>query len=382
MKEFRVKEAYQKEYGGGFRFFAAPGRINLIGEHTDYNDGFVLPAAIDKRIYLAINPRHDNKVFITSVDFNEKVEFQVDGPAGELPHWAKYPYGVVKELQADGHKIRGFEAAFGGDIPAGAGLSSSAAIECAFALALSTIYELGIDRLTLAKIGQRAEHNYAGVKCGIMDQFASLHGQEGHVIKLDCRSLEHELFPLKLDGYELILADTRVKHSLASSEYNTRRYQCEEGVMLLHTQMPAVRSLRDVRSKNVYPYKGLLGEEVFLRCEYVTEENERVEETCQALLQGQLERVGQLLYQSHEGLRTKYHVSCDELDLLVSAARKVDGVMGSRMMGGGFGGCTITLLRTEAVNDFKEKTRAAFAEKFGQDPVFYQVNISQGACEL
>lgn len=382
MKEFRVKEAYQKEYGGEYRVFAAPGRINLIGEHTDYNDGFVLPAAIDKRIYLAIRPRNDNTAFITSVDFNEKLKFQLDSPAGDLPHWAKYPYGVVKELLADGHKIKGFDAAFGGDIPTGAGLSSSAAIECAFALALNTIYELGIDRLSLAKIGQRAEHNYAGVKCGIMDQFASLHGQEGHVIKLDCRSLGHELFPLELDGYELILTDTRVKHSLASTEYNTRRYQCEEGLMLLQRQMPAVKSLRDVRSKNVYPYKGLLGEEVFLRCEYVTEENERVEETCKALAIGDLDAVGQLMYQSHEGLRTKYHVSCEELDLLVSTARKVEGVMGSRMMGGGFGGCTLTLLKTSAVKDFKEKTRAAFAEKFGEDPVFYQVNISQGACEL
>ncbi len=382
MKDIKVKEAFRKEYGDEFRFFAAPGRINIIGEHTDYNNGLVLPAAIDKRMYLAIRPRSDNKVLISSVDFEQTVAFKVNHPAHDLPHWAKYPYGVIKELQVDGHQIKGFEAAFGGDIPTGAGLSSSAALECTFALALNSIFNLGIDKLTLAKIGQRAEHNHAGVKCGIMDQFASLHGQQGHVIKLDCGSLKHELFLLELKGFEFFLTDTRVKHSLATSEYNSRRYKCQEGVMLLRSKMPWVRSLRDVRPKDVELYKAILGQEIFLRCVYVTEENQRVEETCKALQQGQIEHVGKLMYQSHHGLQHKYMVSCHELDLLVDTARNTSGVLGSRMMGGGFGGCTITLIKSEAIQNYKEKAKAAFAEKFGKEPVFYQVNISHGACEL
>ena len=381
MKELRVKEAFKKEFGGEYRFFAAPGRINLIGEHTDYNDGFVLPAAIDKKIYLAIAPVKGSAIKIKSLDFNEMVEFNIHEADAKLPHWAKYPYGVLKEIQTDGYFVEGFQAVFAGDIPKGAGLSSSAALESVFAKALNRLYGLGIDKLSLAKIGQRAEHNYAGVRCGIMDQFASIFGKKDHVIRLDCRSLEHEYYPLNLDGYQLILADTRVKHSLASSEYNQRRAQCEEGVMILRSNMPAVRSLRDVRPKDVYPYKDMMGIEVFLRCEYVTEENERVLETCDALAKGDMQRVGELLYQSHEGLRKKYHVSCEELDLLVDTAREIDGVMGARMMGGGFGGCTINLIKSSAVEEFKKKTTNVFTEAFGKPPVFYDVNVSDGASE-
>ncbi|TVQ85008.1 MAG: galactokinase [Bacteroidetes bacterium] len=381
MKDIQVKKAFEKTFGGEYRFFAAPGRINLIGEHTDYNNGFVLPAAIDKKIYLAIAPVKGSTVKIKSLDFNEMVEFDIHETDAKLPHWAKYPYGVLKEIQADGYFVEGFQAVFAGDIPKGAGLSSSAALESVFAKALNELYGLGIDNLSLAKIGQRAEHNFAGVRCGIMDQFASIHGKKDHVIRLDCRSLEHEYYPLNLDGYQLILADTRVKHSLASSEYNQRRAQCEEGVLILRSNMPAVRSLRDVRPKDVYPYKAMMGMEVFLRCEYVTEENERVLETCDALAKGDMQRVGELLYQSHEGLRKKYHVSCDELDLLVDNARKIDGVMGARMMGGGFGGCTINLIQSSAVDDFKKKSTNAFTEAFGKPPVFYDVNVSDGASE-
>jgi galactokinase len=381
MKDTRVKEAFKKEFGSKYRFFAAPGRINLIGEHTDYNNGFVLPAAIDKKIYLAIAPVKGSTVKIKSLDFNEMVEFDIQDTDVKLPHWAKYPYGVLKEIQADGYFVEGFQAVFAGDIPKGAGLSSSAALESVFAKALNKLYTLGIDNLSLAKIGQRAEHNYAGVRCGIMDQFASIFGKKDHVIRLDCRSLEHEYYPLKLDGYKLILADTRVKHSLASSEYNQRRAQCEEGVMILRSNMPAVRSLRDVRPKDVYPYKAMMGMEVFLRCEYVTEENERVLETCDALAKGDMQCVGELLYKSHEGLRKKYHVSCDELDLLVDTAREIDGVMGARMMGGGFGGCTINLIQSSAAEDFKKKSTNAFTEAFGKPPVFYDVNVSDGASE-
>ncbi|MBW6491343.1 MAG: galactokinase [Lentimicrobium sp.] len=381
MKENEVRASFEKKFGGDYRIFAAPGRINIIGEHTDYNEGFVLPAAIDKRIYVAIRPVNGSIVTINSVDFDQTINFNPEDELPDLPHWALYPFGVVKELQKQGLKPGAFEAAFGGDIPDGAGLSSSAALESAFATALNHLFDLGLSKMALAKTGQSAEHNYAGVRCGIMDQFASIYGRAGHVMKLDCRSLEYEYFPLDLGKYSLMLIDTRVKHSLAVSEYNSRRNDCEEGVMILQSQMPQVRSLRDVRPKDIYPYKGMMGEEIFLRCEYVTEENERVTETCKALTEGDLDRVGRLMYASHKGLRNKYNVSCAELDLLVDTARTVEGVLGARMMGGGFGGCTINLVKSENADTFRKVTKAAFFQKFGTEPAYYQVNTGDGAGE-
>jgi galactokinase len=382
MKDKIVKDSFEAKFGGKFRFFAAPGRINIIGEHTDYNNGFVLPAAIDKRIYLAINAIPGTTVTIYSVDFDETISFDLNDEQPELPHWAKYPFGVIKELQKKGFKPGAFQAAFGGDIPDGAGISSSAALESAFATALNALFDFGLDRMSLAKIGQLAEHNYAGVRCGIMDQFASMHGKAGQAMQLDCRSLEFKYFPLELGDYELILADTKVKHSLAASEYNRRRYDCEEGVMILRSQMSGVRSLRDVRSKDIYGYEGIMGEEIYLRCEYVTEENERVIETCHALEQGDLKRVGALMLLSHHGLRNKYMVSCKELDVLVDTAKKIEGVLGARMMGGGFGGCTINLVAKNAAEQFKNESRDAFFKAFGTVPEFYEVNIGDGAGEV
>ena len=275
----------------------------------------------------------------------------------------------------------GFQAVFGGDIPKGAGLSSSAALESVFAKALNDLFGLELSPLDMAKIGQKAEHKYAGVECGIMDQFASLHGKAGHVIKLDCRSLEFEYHPLQLDGHELLLADTRVKHNLASSEYNRRRADCESGVKLLKSKMPQISSLRDVSSKDVQRYRDIFSEQIFLRCEYVAEENERVIHAAQALSEGNLELVGSLLYQSHEGLRSKYFVSCHELDILVNVARTTPGVLGARMMGGGFGGCTINLLRSDAVESFKQNASKIFFATFGMYPDFYPVVLSDGAGE-
>ena len=382
MKDKTVKNFFERKFGPEFRFFAAPGRINLIGEHTDYNDGFVLPGAIDRRIYLAINAIQGTSVTIYSLDFDETVVFDLNDELPELPHWAKYPFGVIKELQKKGFKPGAFQAAFGGDIPDGAGLSSSAALESAFATALNALFEFGLDKMALAKIGQMAEHNYAGVRCGIMDQFASMHGKTGHVIRLDCRSLEFKYYPLELGDYELILADTRVKHSLASSEYNRRRQDCEEGVLFLRSQMPNVKSLRDVRAKDIYGYKDMMGKQIFLRCEFVTEEIERVVETCYALEGGDLKRVGALMLETHHGLRTKYDVSCDELDVLVDTAKTIEGVLGARMMGGGFGGCTINLVAKNVVEQFKKETSAAFYKAFGTTPEFYEVNIGDGAGEI
>jgi len=381
MKEEKVKETYENEFGGKYRFFAAPGRINLIGEHTDYNNGFVMPGAIDKRIYLAIAPIEGPVSKIIALDINKRVEFETLADGHELPQWARYPYGVIGELKALGHLPGSFQAVFGGDIPAGAGLSSSAALESAFAFALNELYGFGLDRFALAKVGQKAEHNYVGVKCGIMDQFSSIFGKIDHVFRLDCRSLDFEYFPLVLNGYELVLADTQVKHSLASSAYNQRRSQCEEGVQILASKIDGVQSLRDVSPKDVLLYRELLGEEVFLRCEYVTEENERVLETCDALAKGDMQEVGRLLYASHHGLSKKYHVSCEELDLLVETAKQVDGVMGARMMGGGFGGCTINLVKSSAVENFKSITTEAFTTAFGKAPLFYDVHVGDGVKE-
>jgi galactokinase len=378
-----IRKVFTEKYGtDNIRMFAAPGRINLIGEHTDYNEGFVMPAAIDKRIYLAIAPSADSVSKIFSYNLNKEVIFNSATAKEQLPQWALYSFGVINELKVAGFDTGNFNAVFGGDIPSGAGLSSSAALESAFAVALNAVFDLKADSFTLAKAGQKAEHNYVGVRCGIMDQFASIFGKKEHVFKLDCRSLEYEYFPLKLDGYELILADTKVKHSLASSEYNLRREQCEEGVMIMATKMHGIMSLRDVSPVDVEIYKGMLGEEVYMRCLYVTEENQRVLDTCEALEAGDIEKVGKLLYRSHEGLSNLYNVSCPELDLLVESARTIDGVMGARMMGGGFGGCTINLVKSSAAKEFKEKISVAFKAAFGKSPEFYDVQIDDGAREL
>lgn len=381
MKKDQVIHSFEEKFGNNYRLFAAPGRINIIGEHTDYNQGFVMPAAIDKKIWVAIAQSNSADCTIYSLDYNESTSFNPDAEQPSLPHWALYPYGVIKELQAKGYKPGTFHAVFGGDIPDGAGLSSSAAIECAFGTALNSLFDFGLDKLTIAKIGQLAEHNYAGVRCGLMDQFASMHGKKGHVIRLDCRSLEYEYAPLELDGHELILTDTRVKHSLASTEYNHRRAACEEGVRVIASQMPGVNSLRDLKPEDILSFREHLGEETFMCCEFVTEENERVLETAKALELNDLSHVGELINSSHRGLRDKYRVSCSELDLLVDTALTVDGVLGSRMMGGGFGGCTITLLKSSSVDHYIKATRSAFAESFGSDPAYYKVSISNGADE-
>jgi len=382
MIKAQVKKIFAQEFGSSPRLFAAPGRINLIGEHTDYNNGFVLPASIDKRIYLAIAPNQTEGFNIVSTDFNERVSFTANHNTQSLPHWARYPFGVIKEMQKLGCTINGFNAVFGGDIPAGAGLSSSAALESAFAIALNELNALNLDKFTLAKVGQSAEHNYVGVRCGIMDQFASIFGKDEQVVLLDCQTLEHRHFPLHLNGHKLILTDTQVKHSLASSEYNKRRAECEEGVRIAATNEVGMKSLRDATIKQIEPYRAMMGEQVYMRCEYVIEENERVLATCKALSDDNLEAVGALMYQSHQGLQHKYQVSCAELDCLVDAAKSAQGVLGSRMMGGGFGGCTISLVKESAVEAFKKSLTDAFGQQFNRQPIFYDVTIGNGAGEV
>lgn len=377
-----IKTAFSERYGSECRLFAAPGRINIIGEHTDYNNGFVLPAAINKKIRVALNPTDDAKVSVYSVDMDESVTFDIHGEVKGLPQWAKYPFGVVREFMKAGFHPKGFNAVFAGDIPAGAGLSSSAALESAFAVALNTVYNLGANNFELALICQMAEHHYAGVKCGIMDQFASIFGKKDHAIRLDCRSLEFEYFPLNTGNYRLMLADTRVKHSLASSEYNVRRQECEKGVQVISSKLSGIKSLRDLNPVEIRSFKNDMEPVIYDRCEYVTEENERVLKTCEALAKGDLLQVGQWMFASHEGLSKKYGVSCPELDLLVDTATQLAGVSGARMMGGGFGGCTINLVDGAQMEKVKKELDCAFQEQFGRNLVFYEVNTDDGATEI
>jgi len=377
-----VKTAFSDRFGQTFRSFSAPGRLNIIGEHTDYNNGFVLPAAIDKRIYLAINASGDSMVTLYSMDFDETVTFSVNEERNDLPQWARYPFGVVKEFQKEKLFANGFNAVFAGDIPAGAGLSSSAALESVFAVALNTIFDLGADKLKLAHICQMAEHHYAGVKCGIMDQFASIFGKKDHAIRLDCLTLEFEYFPINTGDHSLFLADTRVKHSLASSEYNIRRQECEKGIQLISNHLPHIRSLRDLSPEEIKPFEKELGSPVFERCEYVTEENKRVLKSCEAMENGDFRKLGDMMFGSHEGLSIKYNVSCPELDLLVKTAKSLPGILGARMMGGGFGGCTINLVENSAMEEVKSALDHSYLKQFGKSPVFYNVRIDDGAGEI
>lgn len=378
-----IQRKFKELFGGQAAVYASPGRVNLIGEHTDYNEGFVLPGAIDKAMFLAIRPNGGKQVNVFSIDYDEMVTFL---PSKEkLPeHWANYILGVVMELKETGAETGGFDSVFGGDIPLGAGLSSSAALESVFAFALNDLFGLGKSRAELARIGQLAEHHYAGVRCGIMDQFASLHGQAGQLIKLDCRSLGFERIPFdpQAAGYRLVLIDTMVKHSLASSEYNVRRQQCEAGVAVVRQKHPSVSSLRDISPEMLDESKSLMEPIVFQRCQYVIEENIRLLRACDALQENDLPTFGQMMTGSHEGLRHKFEVSCVELDFLADLAARTPGMLGARMMGGGFGGCTINLVSTAAHDAFIEEATGNFEKQFGLKPKVYDVVISEGARKL
>ena len=378
-----IQEKFTELFGGEAALYASPGRVNLIGEHTDYNEGFVLPGAIDKAIYLAIRPNNSPKVKVFSLDYQEMVSF-VPSPERLAVHWANYILGVVMELKAAGAETGGFDAVFGGDIPLGAGLSSSAALESVFAFALNDLFGLGKSLAELARTGQLAEHHYAGVRCGIMDQFASLHGQAGQLIKLDCRSLAFERIPFdaRAAGLRLVLVDTLVKHSLASSEYNVRRQQCEAGVAVVRQQHPGVKSLRDISPGMLLESKNRMEPLIYRRCSYVIEENLRLLRGCDALQENDLETFGRMMTGSHEGLSQEYGVSCQELDFLAGLAARTPGMLGARMMGGGFGGCTINLVSAAAHDAFVDEATHRFEREFGQKPRVYDVVISDGARKL
>ena len=377
----KIQELFKKMYGDGASFFASPGRVNLIGEHTDYNLGFVLPGAIDKAIYVGVKPNDGQKCRIHSVDYDQSIEMDLHGekPAQQ---WARYTYGVVQEMEKRGALIRPFDMTFGGDVPLGAGLSSSAALESAVGFALNTVYNLGFSREQLAKIGQMTEHNYVGVRCGIMDQFASLFGDHGKVIRLDCRSLEYKLEPFDPTGCKVVLFDTQVKHSLASSEYNVRRAQCEAGVAVILKHVGGIESLRDVTLEMLNTYKNEMDDVVYRRCSFVINENQRVLDACDALEKGDYATFGEKMNGSHDGLSKWYEVSCEELDFLADLGHRNSGVLGARMMGGGFGGCTINLVRDAAYADYLAEVTDKFTHRFGKAPRIIEVNISQGAHQI
>lgn len=358
----------------------APGRVNLIGEHTDYNDGFVLPGAVDMGISFAITRNELNQARLVAADLDANYECDLAQIkiAPESHSWANYVLGVIAQLQEQGHEFGGFDMVFSGDIPRGAGLSSSAALECGAGLAISALYDLAVERWPLVKMAQKAEHTYAGVRCGIMDQFASTFGKAEQLVRLDCRSLEYAYFPLQMDAYKIVLCNTQVSHSLASSEYNTRREECEQGVALLQQLDPTINSLRDVKLEQIETLKDQMPGKVYDRCRYVVAENERVLTACDALSEGDLPAFGDLMYGSHDGLQHLYEVSCPELDFLVAETQDDPNVLGARMMGGGFGGCTINLVKSEAVDAFEQKMKAAYQTQYSIELPIYIASLVDG----
>lgn len=356
----------------------SPGRINLIGEHTDYNEGFVLPAAIDKEMILAVARNDSDTCRLFSMDFNEGVAFHLQDLKPSDKGWPNYIMGVVDQLQKAGYAIGGFDCVFGGDIPIGAGLSSSAALECGAAFALNQLFGLDIDNISMIRYAQKAEHVFAGVKCGIMDQFASVMGKKDFALQLDCRSLAYHYFPLNLHDYQIVLCDTGVKHALASSEYNTRRLECEQGVAKVQEKHPGVKSLRDVTLPMLEEVENELDPIIYKRCRYVIEENERLLSGCKLLEQGDIRGFGEKMYGSHEGLSVQYEVSCPELDFLVDYTKDMPYVVGARMMGGGFGGCTINLVAIEEKDTFISELTKGYRQQFGIELKTYEVAISDG----
>lgn len=373
-----IKDKFKSLFGNEFRVYTSPGRVNLIGEHTDYNGGFVFPGAIDKGIYAAINPNRTDIIRAYSIDYQAMAKFGMKENDAPKEAWARYIFGVVREMQKRGFEPKGFDCVFAGDVPLGAGMSSSAALECTFAFALNDIYNLGIDKFELARIGQSTEHNYCGVKCGIMDQFASIFGKKGHLMRLNCATMEFEYFPFDPKGYKVVLLDTVVKHELASSAYNKRRESCENACAHIAVKHPEVKYLSDATMAMLDEVKNEISQEDYMRAKYVIGEKQRVLDVCDALEKGDYSTVGDRMYGTHYGMSKEYEVSCDELDFLNDIAKEC-GVTGSRVMGGGFGGCTINLVKEGLYDKFIATAKEKFNKKFGHEPKVYDVVISDGA---
>lgn len=380
-----VRSRFVKHFDGQTgNVYASPGRINLIGEHTDYNGGFVFPGAIDKGIMCEIRPNGTNKVMAYSIDLKDRVEFDIDDEKGPKASWARYLYGIVQEMKKRGVDVKGFNTAFAGDVPLGAGLSSSAALESCYAYALNDLFgENKVSKWDMVLAGQATEHNYCGVNCGIMDQFASVFGMEGKLMRLDCRSREFEYFPFDPKGYRLVLVDSVVKHELASSAYNDRRKSCENVVAALQKKYPekTIETLRDADWDMLNAVKDKVSEEDMKRATFVLGEKDRVLAVCDALNAGDYETVGKKMYETHHGLSKEYEVSCEELDYLNDIARE-DGVTGSRIMGGGFGGCTINLVKEDLYDHFIADVKKKYAERYGKEPKIYDVVIKDGSRKI
>ena len=383
MDNQELLECFRKRFGHEGELYFSPGRINLIGEHTDYNGGYVFPGAVDKGITAAISPNglKTCRVFASDItDENNYVEFGTDETRKPSEHWASYVFGVCRELTERGVGISGFDAAFYGNVPLGAGMSSSAALESVFAFALNDIFNGGIDKLGLALTGQAAEHKYCGVNCGIMDQFASVFGKEECLIRLDCRSMEYEYFPFHPTGYRLVLLNSCVRHSLGN-EYNERRASCENAVRKIAERHSGILTLRDVTYPMLEEIRQSISDTDYRRALYVLGEKERVLAVCDALQAGDYELVGKKMYETHWGLSLDYGVSCEELDYLVAIAAEC-GVTGSRVMGGGFGGCTINLVRDSLCENFIGYATQKFTERFGHKPLMYEVTVGNGSRKL
>lgn len=358
---------------------ASPGRINLLGEHVDYNDGFVLPAAIDKCINLSLKVNgSNNRCTIKSHGFNSILVADLNNLDQGTEGWHNYVLGVLSEISQISNHLKGFDCEIESKVPVGSGVSSSAALECGLAFGLNELFKLGLDKWQLIKLSQRAEHNFVGTKCGIMDQFASVMGKENHLMLLDCVSLDFEYIPFQIEPYRLLLINTNVSHNLATGEYNVRRKQCEEGLTLVHKKFGIEKSFRNVSMDMLNASKGLLGETLYNRCSYVVEENARVLQAVEALQENDLTRLGNLMCQTHEGLSTKYAVSCPELDFLVNFSKDENAILGARMMGGGFGGCTINIIHKDKIDAFVGPLSAAYEEKFNIKLSYFQTVPSQG----
>ncbi|HTI93162.1 MAG TPA: galactokinase [Puia sp.] len=379
----RVKEKFKTSFSVSDPLIVrSPGRVNLIGEHTDYNNGFVLPAAINKAIYMAVSRRSDDEIHLISLDLDRRYNGSVNRIEPTNLHWPDYILGVVQQIQQLGHSVGGFNCVFGGDIPLGAGMSSSAALECATAFAINELFGLELDPMTMVRLSQKAENVFVGVQCGIMDQFASMFGRKNHVIRLDCQSLEYAYVPFDTAGIRIVLLDSNVKHSLASSEYNTRRLQCEAGVKLIQAHHPEVKSLRDASLEMLAAYVAPVDALVNQRCEYVVEEISRLLAATKDLEKGDMHAFGQKMFATHEGLSRKYAVSCEELDFLVEQVKDDPAVIGARMMGGGFGGCTINLVKEDAIDGLIERLTPVYRKAMNLDLKVYIGQIEDGTSRL
>jgi galactokinase len=374
-----TQQAFQKHFGNEpERIILSPGRINIIGEHIDYNDGFVLPAAIDKIICFAFEKSKTNVSRIIALDIDEEftTDFSKEQSLDDTV-WTNYIRGVVNQLHLNGFDFGGVNCVFSSNIPSGSGLSSSAALECGFIKGVKELYQLDIKLVDIALMGQKAEH-WVGINCGVMDQFASVLGLENKVIKIDCKTLEYEYHNADFGDYSLILLDSNVKHSLVTSAYNKRREDCEMGIATVKKKFPEVKSFRDCSVEHLLAVKDELGGEVFVRCHYVIKEIARVTKACAALDNGNIEELGKLLFETHEGLSKEYEVSCEELDFLVDFAKNETAIVGSRLMGGGFGGCTINLVKKGHEENIKKKIRELYYDKFQIELKNYDVKISNG----